>query len=69
MFGKKEKKNQNVTEEMNQFAVMIPGGVSTTTCVEALNKWCYENNCIPLNFKIEDAPLSLKYVLALVKRI
>ena len=66
MFGKKEMTTyqSNVTAQMQQFAIKLQGGYDFDKNVRLLNEWCFEHNCIPLNFKIETT-----VILAVVKRI
>ena len=66
MFGKKETTTyqSNVTAQMQQFAIRLQGKYNFEKDVQTLNQWCYENNCIPLNYRTEGDS-----ILAVVKRI
>lgn len=69
MFGMKADNTykEDVTDRMEQFAIVInPKRLSSSYEYHAqlLNEWCYENKCIPLNFKIEG-----QTICAIVRRV
>ena len=69
MFGTEKKRYtaevSEVTYNMEQFAIKIyPNNLRNSYDIGILNEWCYENNCIPLNYKLEGST-----IYAVVKRI
>ena len=73
MFGNKsnskrpdvKNKQPDVTDEMEQFAIVLVTPIANyDERIQALNTWCYEHKCVPLNFKFEQGG-----IFAVVKRV